>query len=92
MLYIRLSFFVNLHPTESQPANSRKINGVELKTRTKKTQDAENMKAPHIVFLPAENNNTDTGLKPQPFLLKSISTRFILPLNRSLYRKYLFRI
>ena len=40
----RLLFFANLRPKESQRANSRKINGVEQKTQTEKTQHAYNLK------------------------------------------------
>ena len=47
----RLSFLAYLRPKESLRANTRWIFGVELKTQTEKPQDAENLKAAHIVFL-----------------------------------------
>lgn len=42
--------FENLRPKESQPANTHLFFGVELKTRTEKPQDTENLKVPGLIY------------------------------------------
>ena len=60
-----MSYSAYLCLTESRTANTRLFFGVERKTQTKKSQNAENLSVLHIVFISEEEPHVDYGTKPQ---------------------------